>query len=213
MLAFLQLIKLICYQCVASKIKHEFSKFFYICIQIGERRKNMKGFLICLTLISLLLAACGKPKDIETEPKGSETELGGRRNVGSGSEDKLGGLMIGSDYKKPQGTVKTPEPEDIDINSDASRSKSEIIQFINARMPALRSIYSKYLKEQHSFSGGVVLKFTIAGSGEIIDISIASSTTNFPEFEEQIQKTVASWKWKAAEGSNTTVTILFNFKE
>jgi len=59
-----------------------------------------------------------------------------------------------------------------------------------------------------------MLKFTIAPSGEILSISIMSSTTNFPKFDEAIKNAVAECKFKSSENySETTTTIPFNFDE
>jgi TonB family protein len=179
---------------------------------------NRLTLLFC-TYIFLLLTACGNSKGngnpTSNDSADGRTELGGRRGIPieGNSEDKLGNLMIGnvSDYKPYQGTVKIPNLEDIDVDGDASRSKPEVRQAVEARMPSLRKIYNDYLKEKSSFSGKIMLRFTIASSGEIIDISIISSTTGFPEFEEEIQKRIATWKWKTIEGGNTIVTIPFDF--
>ncbi|MDR3000346.1 MAG: TonB family protein [Fibromonadaceae bacterium] len=180
---------------------------------------NRLTLLFCT--IFLLLTACGSSKGSGNPTSNDSTdgraEFGGRRGIPAegSSQDKLGSLMIGhaGDYKLPQGTVKTPDLEDIDIDSDASRSKPEIRQAVEARMPSLRRIYSDYLKEKSNISGKIIFKFTIVSSGEIIDISVISSTTGFPEFEKEIQRKIATWKWKAIEGGNTTVTIPFNFIE
>jgi|GEM_PF-1020645 len=126
--------------------------------------------------------------------------------------DMLGGLM-GNSTGGTGTKVKTPSARDIDMGSDASRSKAEIMQVVNARMPGLRNIYNKYLKEKPGFSGKITLKFTIASSGEISSTNIVSSTTNYSDFDNAIKNMVATWKWKAIEGGNTTPTIPFNFEE
>jgi len=145
-----------------------------------------------------------------------KAEYGGRRGIpaeGKGG-DVLGGLLgeNSKDYKPLKGTVKTPIQEDINIDGKASRSKEEIAKTVEARMPALRSIYNKHLKEKPNLNGKITLKFTIAPSGEIISINIMSSATGDSEFDEAIKNAVAKWKWKSIEGGNTTVIIPFNFE-
>ncbi|MDR1830654.1 MAG: TonB family protein, partial [Candidatus Fibromonas sp.] len=152
-------------------------------------------------------------------------ELGGRRGGfndgyaegGSGGiGDLLGGLMGGSagGGTKAKGVLKAPSARDIDMGSgDGSRSKAEIMSVVNARMPGLRNIYNKYLKLKPGFEGKVTLKFTIAPSGDIIDISIISSTTKYGEFDEAIKNMVATWRWKAIKSGNVTPTIPFNFSD
>jgi TonB family protein len=95
----------------------------------------------------------------------------------------------------------------------AERSREEIMQVVETNTPALKSIYNQYLKQKPGFSGKVVLKFTIAPSGEIIKISIESSTTGYSKFDKAIKDKVATWKWKAIEAGNITPIIPFNFTE
>jgi TonB family protein len=103
--------------------------------------------------------------------------------------------------------------EDIDMGSgDGSRSKQEIMQVVNARMPGLGNIYNKYLNLKPGFSGKVVLKFTIAPGGDIISIAIVSSTTDYFEFDNAVKNMVATWKWKVIKSGNTTITVPFNFE-
>jgi len=159
-----------------------------------------------------------------------KTELGGRRGSATGGfndgyaeggsggiGDMLGGLMGGSAGgigTKARGGLKAPSARDIDMGSgDGSRSKAEIMAVVNARMPGLRNIYNKYLKLKPGFSGKVTLKFTIAPGGDIVSISIVSSTTGYGEFDNAVKNMVATWKWKAIKSGNTTPTIPFNFTE
>ena len=93
------------------------------------------------------------------------------------------------------------------------REKEDIMQVVNARTPALKRIYTEHLKQKPGFSGRVVLKFTIAASGEITKIDIVSSTTGYAKFDKAIKDSVATWKWTAIESGNVTPTIPFNFTE
>ncbi|MDR1830987.1 MAG: TonB family protein [Candidatus Fibromonas sp.] len=159
-----------------------------------------------------------------------KSEFGGRRSSatdglndgyaegGSGGiGDMMGGLMGGSAGgigSKAKGSLKAPSARDIDMGSgDGARSKAEIMAVVNARMPGLRNIYNKYLKLKPGFSGKVTLKFTIAPGGDIIDISIVSSTTSYAGFDNAVKNMVGTWKWKAIKSGNTTPTIPFDFRE
>jgi TonB family protein len=93
------------------------------------------------------------------------------------------------------------------------RSKEEIMDVVNANMPELNKIYREFLKQKSSLSGKVVLKFTIAASGEIINIKVISSTTRHAKFDKAVKEKVATWKWEAISGGNTTPTIPFNFAD
>ena len=119
-----------------------------------------------------------------------------------------------SDNSSPVKAVKPPSAREIDMGSgDGSRSKAEIMQVMNARMFGLRNIYNRYLKEKPGFSGKVTLKFTIAPEGDIVDISIVSSTTGYSDFDNTVKNMVSTWKWKAIKSGNTTATIPFTFAE
>jgi TonB family protein len=96
---------------------------------------------------------------------------------------------------------------------EEGRSKEEIMDVVNANMPELNKIYRGFLKQKSSLSGKVVLKFTIAASGEVINIKIISSTTRHAKFDKAIKEKVATWKWETIESGNTTPTIPFNFTD
>jgi len=134
-----------------------------------------------------------------------------------GIGDGIGGLKdesTGGIGSKARGGLKAPSARDIDMGSgEASRSKAEIMAVVNARLPGLRNIYNKYLNLKPDFSGKVTLKFTIAPGGDIISISIESSTTGYSEFDNAIKNMVATWKWKAIKSGDTTPTIPFSFVE
>ena len=53
----------------------------------------------------------------------------------------------------------------------------------------------------------------IAPDGEIVSISVASSTTGFSEFDCEIKDAVNRWKFGKVRSGNTTVTIPFTFSE
>lgn len=158
-----------------------------------------------------------------------QTELGTRRGAADGGfnegygeggagglGDVIGGLMGGSGGGIRTGSkgMKGPSQRDIDIGSgDGSRSKADIMAVVNARLPSLKHTYNRFLKQKPGFSGKVTLRFTISAGGDIISISIMSSTTGFPEFDSTIKDAVSKWKWKAIKSGNTTVTIPFNFTE
>jgi len=94
------------------------------------------------------------------------------------------------------------------------RLGSEIISVLSANMPKSRNIYrQKYLKLKPGFDGEIVIRFTIAGSGEVINADIVASTTEYAEFDEAIKKEFYTWKWKPIEKGNATVTAIFSFKE
>ena len=158
-------------------------------------------------------------KDVAGLQTTGKTVLGGRRGKADGGSggigDGLAGMLSGggdSIATKAKGSVKIPSESDIDIVS-SSRSSADIMKAVRQRTPGLRHIYNKFLKHKPGFQGRVTLKFTIAPGGEVISISIASSTTGFSEFDGEIKTAVSRWKFGKVESGNTTVKIPFTFSE
>jgi TonB family protein len=87
------------------------------------------------------------------------------------------------------------------------------MKVVRQRTPGLRHVYNKYLKKKPGFQGKVTLKFTIAPGGEIISMSLVSSTTDYSEFDNEIKKSVGRWTFSKVKSGNTTVTIPFTFSE
>ena len=137
---------------------------------------------------------------------------GGSGGIGDGLAGLLGGS--GGIATKAKGSIKTPSERDIDMGAGGgSRSAADIMKVVRQRTPGLRHIYNKFLKKKPGFQGKVTLKFTIAPGGEVISISIASSTTGFGEFDQEIKTAVSRWKFGKIKSGNTTVRIPFTFSE
>lgn len=168
-------------------------------------------------------------KDVAGLQTTGKTVLGGRRGKADGGfnegyaeggsggiGDGLGGLLGGSGgiATRAKGTIKTPSARDIDMGAGGgSRSAADIMKVVRQRTPGLRHIYNKFLKQKPGFAGKVTLRFTIAPGGDIISISISSSTTGYSEFDESVKNTVKRWTFSKVKSGNTTVTIPFTFSE
>lgn len=169
-------------------------------------------------------------KDIDGLQTTGKTALGGRRgklndnynenyteNRSSGTDDGLAGLLGGSGggiATKAKGSIRTPSESEIDMSAGGgSRSVADIMKVVRQRTTGLRHVYNKYLNKKSNFQGKVVLKLTIAPGGEIINISIASSTTGYKNFDNEIKDSVSRWKFNKVKGGNATVTIPFTFSE
>src|SRR5574344_627085 len=171
-------------------------------------------------------------KDVAGLQTTSNTALGRRRGKadggfnegyaerGNGLGDGLAGLLGGSGgaggtiATKTKGSIKTPSERDIDMGAGGgSRSAADIMRVVRQRTPGLRHIYNKFLKTKPGFAGKVTLRFTIAPSGDVISISIASSTTGYGDFDDEVKTTVGRWTFGAVTSGNTTVTIPFTFSE
>lgn len=112
-----------------------------------------------------------------------------------------------------RGDVQRLSESDVEIEGDNVRNKADVLKVFRQRRPGIRHIYNKYLKKKPGFAGVVKMKFTIAPNGEIVSISMASSTTGFDEFDSEIKNNVSRWRFTQVESGSTTVTIPFIFSE
>jgi TonB family protein len=165
--------------------------------------------------------------------KTGQTRLGGRRGKvdgawnegyavgGSGGVDDLLGGLWGGDAGplgvKAKGGLglKAPSASDIDMGQESGqRSTESILRVIRQHTPGLRHTYNKYLKTNPGFKGKVTLKFSIAPSGSIVELTIVSTTTGVGDFDEEIRNSVRTWRFEPIKGkANDVVTVPFTFSE
>ena len=187
-------------RCVFDKIKQQYSEADYWRLENDLKRKVDHPEYI--SYLTKAVEQC----DEEYSESGSEDEGVGLAGLFGGGG---GGIAT-----KAKGNIKTPSARDIDMGAGGgSRSAADIMKVVRQRTPGLRHIYNKFAKKKPGFQGKVALKFTIAPSGEVISISIASSTTGYGEFDAQIKSAVSNWTFSKVKAGNTTVTIPFTFSE
>ena len=165
--------------------------------------------------------------------KTGQTRLGGRRGKvdggwnegyavgGSGGVDDLLGGLWGGDAGplgvKAKGGLglKAPSASDIDMGQESGqRSTESILRVIRQHTPGLRHTYNKYLKTNPGFKGKITLKFAIAPSGAIVELTIVGTTTGVGEFDSEIRDKVRTWRFEPVKGkSNDVVTVPFTFSE
>jgi TonB family protein len=165
--------------------------------------------------------------------KTGQTRLGGRRGKvdggwndgyavgGSGGVDDLLGGLWGGDAGplgvKAKGGLglKAPSASDIDMGQESGqRSTESILRVIRQHTPGLRHTYNKHLKTNPGFKGKITLKFAIAPSGSIVELTIVGTTTGVSEFDQEIRDKVRTWRFEPIKGkSNDVVTVPFTFSE
>jgi TonB family protein len=165
--------------------------------------------------------------------KTGNTRLGGRRGKvdggwnegyavgGSGGVDDLLGGLWGGDAGplgvKAKGGLglKAPSASDIDMGQESGqRSTESILRVIRQHTPGLRHTYNKYLKTNPGFKGKITLKFAIAPSGSIVELTIVGTTTGVNDFDQEIREKVRTWRFEPVKGkSNDVVTVPFTFSE
>lgn len=193
-------------RCVLEQLQHQYSEMdFYA---INEKLENGESNLEFESFISLAVELCDE--EYESKRQYARTVESGSCDIGDG----LGGLLGGGIATRAKGTIKTPSARDIEIGPNSgSRSAADIMKVVRQRTPGLRHIYNKYLKKQPGFVGKVTVRFIIAPGGDVITISIVSSSTGYSEFDNAVKNAVKRWTFSKVKSGNTTVTIPFTFSE
>jgi TonB family protein len=193
---------------------------------------KMKNFFIVIIVVSvsLVFSSCKEEKE-QTEISSSSVVVQEEKSQKNKTEnvtdfDKGGigsaawieilpgpGINYWKNAKK--GHVKVPSFSDIDLKfeKDANRSASDVMKVVRQRTPGLRHIYNQRLKSNSGFQGVITLKITIAPSGEILDVSIFSSTTKDYDFDAEIQEKVSCWTFGKIKSGKTTVTMPLIFSK
>ena len=198
-------------RCVLNKLQQNYSETTYLKLDADLRKKIEHPDFI--NFLSDAAEKCDSEYDEgRRDSRFNEGYAeGGNGGIGDGLIGLFGGGGIAT---KAKGSIKTPSMRDIDIVAGGEfRSAADIMKVVRQRTSGLRHIFNKSLKKKPGFQGKVTLKFTIASNGEIISISIVSSTTGFDEFDREIKSAVSRWTFSKVKDGNTTVTIPFDFSE
>ena len=106
--------------------------------------------------------------------------------------------------------VSAPRPSDVELGGDAgSRSPESILRVIRQGMGGFRYVYEKYLRDNPNLGGKISLRFTIAPSGDIIQIAVVSSNTGDESLDGTLMGQAKRMKFDAIEKGNVTVTYAF----
>ena len=128
-------------------------------------------------------------------------------------------VFANASAKKPpnsKGLVEFPDREKIQVAEESSLDKESVFNVLASYTPGLRHIYSiKYLMKNPDkhFDGEIVFRLTIVADGSIKDIKIISSTTDYTEFDGEIQRAVGRWKFPKVKSGETVVTFPVRFYE
>jgi len=128
-------------------------------------------------------------------------------------------VFANASAKKPpnsKGLVEFPDREKIQVAKESSLDKESVFNVLASYTPGLRHIYSiKYLMKNPDkhFDGEIVFRLTIVADGSIKDIKIISSTTDYTEFDGEIQRAVGRWKFPKVKSGETVVTFPVRFYE
>ena len=106
--------------------------------------------------------------------------------------------------------VTPPKPSDVELGGDAgSRSPESILRVIRQGMGGFRYVYEKFLRDNPNLGGKISLRFTIAPSGDIIQIAVVSSNTGDESLDATLMGQAKRMKFDQIEKGNVTVTYAF----
>jgi TonB family protein len=117
---------------------------------------------------------------------------------------------------KTHGTVSAPvRLSSMDFSQENNaRSSAAILAVIRAHGPGLRHVYNAFLKRAPGLRGKLSLAFSIAPSGDVLELSIVSSTTASPDFDAEVGRQVKTWRFDPVKApGNDHVTVPFTFSE
>ena len=93
----------------------------------------------------------------------------------------------------------------------AGRSLEEIKLVFDRNKGAIYSIYNRALREDPSLQGKVVLKLTIAATGQVLDCKIVSSELRSPELERKLVARIRQFDFGARNVDTMVVTYPIDF--
>jgi len=140
---------------------------------------------------------------------------GGRAGFGTGNGGTRKGKMAlgaGGNGKgvSTRARISPPKPSDVELGGEAgSRSPESILRVIRQHIGGFRYTYEKYLRNNPNLGGKISLKFTIAPSGDIIQISIVNTNTGDAGLDAEIKDKARRMKFDQIEKGNVTVTYAF----
>ena len=93
----------------------------------------------------------------------------------------------------------------------ASRSIEEIKLVFERNKGAIYAIYNRALREDPALQGKVVLSLTIAPSGQVVDLKIASSELHAPDLEAKLLARIRQFDFGAKDVAQMVVTWPVDF--
>jgi TonB family protein len=93
----------------------------------------------------------------------------------------------------------------------SSRTDEEIQVVFDRNKAALYSIYQRALRNDPTLKGKVVLKITIAPSGQVVAASVESSDLKDPDLERKIAARVKLFDFGAKDVDQITITYPIDF--
>lgn len=143
------------------------------------------------------------------------TQGSGGINTSSLSRDTGGGVQLGGratrSVSSPIGDVGPAGGGAGQRNKKASRTDEEIQLVFDRNKSSIFGIYNRALRENASLQGRMVLRLTIAPSGEVTNIGIVSSELGDSELERRLLARIKAFNFGEKDVDTVTVTYPIHF--
>jgi TonB family protein len=160
-----------------------------------------------------------------TAPESERAIITSRATAGSGgistsrlSRDTGGTQLAGRETTRVTAPVEAESvsrggvaAEGAKTGAPPSRSSEEIQVVFDRNKGTLNAIYNRALRQNPALAGKVVLKLTIAPSGEVTQCELISSELNDPELERKLIARVQLFDFGQKRAAATTVTYPIDF--
>ncbi|MEO0975375.1 MAG: AgmX/PglI C-terminal domain-containing protein, partial [Pseudomonadota bacterium] len=93
----------------------------------------------------------------------------------------------------------------------ASRSREEIERIFDLNKAAIYALYRRALRQDPGLQGKLVLRLTIAPSGQVVACEVVSSELNSPDLENKLVRRVRLFDFGAKDVAEVTTTKPIEF--
>jgi len=135
------------------------------------------------------------------------------RDTGGGGGNGLGGRNV-AQVASPIGTTDARGAgagASGNRNKRAGRTDEEIQLVFDRNKSAIYALYNRALREKPTLQGKLVLRLTIAPSGEVLNIGIVSSDLRDADLEQKLTLRVKRFDFGAKDVDTVTVTYPIEF--
>lgn len=164
---------------------------------------------------SNLNKAAGESARVERSVIAAKAGKGsGGISTASMSRDTGGGGLAGRDTTRvssPVAGIGEAGPKVVKGGNAPSRSREEIELVFEKNKGAIFALYNRALRQNPTLQGKLVLKLTIASSGQVTDCAIESSELNDPELERKLIQRVKLFRFEDKDVATVTTTKPIDF--
>ena len=91
------------------------------------------------------------------------------------------------------------------------RSRASVMRGIDQNASTIRREYNNYIRQGNRLSGGMIVRFKIAPSGEVFWAKIVESNINDIVFERNVILAIRRWKFPQIQIENDTTIVEYPF--